>query len=158
MEYVQDLFNGELLIDNDDQIPWLVVMTKTGLPRLLNQDDQIVIDGNKYTISVVRPTNRNSDSVFDCIIYPERTDPEDLLAIYNVQIRDKDGEYTSFKDLVGKDVVLDLVYGGVPTQMSFDNKVWIPFKPEFIYTVMGEEPITLWLKDKNNIVVNKIVG
>lgn len=53
MKYVQELFGDVLLEDNLEQIPWVVSLTMTCLPRTPQMDDQIIINGLKYTISMV---------------------------------------------------------------------------------------------------------
>lgn len=78
--YVQDLFMDEL-VEDTDQLPWTMLITTTGLPRLPKNDDQIVlrelvnyeVKVNLYTISAVKPINRNRPVVLECLIYPERT-------------------------------------------------------------------------------------
>lgn len=74
MNYVQELLGEVLLEDNLNQIPWIVSVTMTGLPRAPRMDDQIIIDDIKYTISMVLPKNRFLRSMLSMFIYPERVD------------------------------------------------------------------------------------
>lgn len=72
MNYVQELLGDILLEDNLEQIPWVVSLTMTGLPRIPKMDDHIIIDGVKYTISMVIPKNRHIKSLLSLLVYPER--------------------------------------------------------------------------------------
>lgn len=74
MNYVQELFGEILLEDNLEQLPWVVSLTMTCLPRVPKMDDQIIINGLKYTISMVSPKNRNLTSLLSLLIYPERAE------------------------------------------------------------------------------------
>lgn len=76
MAYVQSVFYEDLLEDVDS-IPWVVILTVSKLPRQPKQDDHIIIkddDGSKiYTISKVKPINRDVPVIFQLLIYPERS-------------------------------------------------------------------------------------
>lgn len=75
MMYVQDLFS-ELVEDEDERIPWLVKMTITNLPRIVQHDDRIIIGDLLYSVSQVTPINRLNDGLLKILVYPERTDTE----------------------------------------------------------------------------------
>lgn len=75
LSYVQDYFD-DLIEDVDDKIPWLVKMTITGLPRLINHDDRILIADEVYSVSKVSPINRMNDGLLKVLVYPERSNPE----------------------------------------------------------------------------------
>lgn len=76
LEYVQALFT-ELLVENEEQFPYLVTMTTTGLPRVLQADDQIEIDDEIYTVSKVHLGNRSQDTIIRCLVYNERGNIEE---------------------------------------------------------------------------------
>ena len=103
MDYVQQL--GDLLLEDEDSIPWIVSMTKTGFPRALRLDDQILIDGLRYTISATRPANRSIDSIVNVSIYPDRTDKDELKLYRLTKLSDG---------------YVDILYGGAPVQMGFN--------------------------------------
>ena len=104
MSYVQQL--GDVLLEDDDHIPWIVSMTTTNLIRIPKTDDQILIDGVRYYVSYVKPANRSIESIVNISIYPDRND-EDELAIYSLQ-RMPDG-------------FVDILYGGAPKQIAFES-------------------------------------
>lgn len=104
MNYVQQI--GDILLEDIDQLPWVVSTTVTNLPRLPKMDDQILIDGLRYTISMVKPSNRFVDSIILLSVYPDRTD-EDNLDIYSIT-KLSDGS-------------LDILYGGYPKIIKFDD-------------------------------------
>ena len=50
----------DLMAEEEELMPWLVLITTTDLPRHLNHDDQIIIEGDSvdpiiYTVSKVAP-------------------------------------------------------------------------------------------------------
>lgn len=102
MNYVQQI--GDLLLEDVDAIPWVVSVTITNLPRTPRLDDQILIDGLRYTISLVKPANRSVDSILLLSVYPDRTDEEEL----NI-----------FSITALEDGCLDILYGGNPRFYSF---------------------------------------
>lgn len=157
----------ELLDDKESEIPYEVLTTVTGLPRMPRRDDMLLNDGNLYTVHHVKPMNRDIDGLIQLIVYPERTTFIDPLNIYKLTFLDgdtllpipdmyryehgdepdeptpvepiepKDGEDgdvepepepTPEPPVVMKDVVLDIVWGGNPTEYSFDNETWLPFQ------------------------------
>lgn len=77
MMYVQSLFFDELLEDTD-KIPWTVELTVTNLYRFPKNDDSILIYENGkeyiYSITSVKPINRDVPVVLLLLIYPERKD------------------------------------------------------------------------------------
>lgn len=150
LNYVQ--FNQfDMLMEDTKNLPWTVSMTIKDVKRyeydeescddllvdsIPHADDQILMDGRLYTISMVFPSNRFLDGIVNCLIYPERSSPEDPLAIYRV---DKVVQPTY--------TVYSVVWGGAPTHYSFDGEEWIPFKSYI--KVEGEiQPSVLYIKDK----------
>lgn len=122
MNYVQQ--EGAILLEEYDSLPWIVSLTITGLPRIPKMDDAVLIDGALYTISAVKPANRQIESIILLSIYPERSTHEGLKLI-------------SVSDL--GDGYMDIVYGGAPIEYSFspesvsDQSVRLPFvsRPPF---------------------------
>lgn len=152
MQYVQELLGPEFLEDSLDQIPWLVNLTYEFLPRIPRMDDQILIEGILYSISAVKPMNRDLESLITLFIYPERKSQIDKLAIYTPTFW-KDGEQVTPSDYVGSTLLLDFIYGGNPQEMSFDNVNWRPFQSRI--NVTYQSGLTLYLKDTNATVVSK---
>lgn len=74
MAYVQDLFDE--IVEEDEKMPWLVKMTITDLPRLINHDDRITIGGILYSVSKASPINRLNDGLLKILVYPERTETD----------------------------------------------------------------------------------
>lgn len=131
MEYVQQL--GDLLLEDEDSIPWIVSMTRTGFPRALRLDDQILIDGLRYTISATRPANRSIDSIVNVSIYPDRTD-KDELKLYNL---------TKLSD-----GYVDILYGGAPVQIGFT--------PQAVLNPRARQPfesIIMFPNDKGTVYI-----
>lgn len=77
MMFVQSMFYNEL-IEDTDKIPWVVDVTITNLPRLPKNDDMLLITDNGkeylYSISSVKPINRDTPVVLVMLVYPERTE------------------------------------------------------------------------------------
>lgn len=142
MNYVQEI--GDVLLeDNLQELPWIVSMTKTGLPRIPKMDDQIAIDGIKYTISMVKPVNRNIPSIVELLIYPERTSQEEYLDIISVTVRDR---------------CIDIMYQGKPLEYSYDGECWEPFRSVLpycgqseIFVRNDEEQTSYSIKDAHNL-------
>ncbi len=156
MSYVQEL--GDVLLEDTDQLPWLISLTITGLPRIPRFNDCVIIDGVKYTISKVKPMNRNLQSLLILMVYPERTNYHDALAIYDIKFFINGKKFNNlpygYQDLM----VMEVTYGGKPTEYSFDGVKWFPFKsnripflldPEFgaIRELTGEEASTIYTED-----------
>lgn len=181
----------ELLDDQDSAIPYEVLTTVTGLPRLPRRDDMLLNDGNLYTVHHVKPMNRDIDGLIQLIVYPERTTFVDPLNIYKLTLLDADtllpipdlaayergdvepeptpepepivpdepiddgtDEPTDGEDggdiepepeptpeppIVYKDIVLDIVWGGNPTEYSFDNETWLPFQSRIRFNLSEKE-------------------
>lgn len=116
MDYVQQ--EGFELLEDESSLPWTVSITTTGLPRAPRQDDQVLINGIRYNVSGVKPSNREIDSIILLFIYPDRTD-EDELKLYGMSL--VQGKYG------------DLVYGGNPVEIgfgpesTFNKELRIPF-------------------------------
>ena len=160
--------SDELLDDKESAIPYQVLMTMTGLPRMPRRDDMLLHEGNLYAIHHVKPMNRDIDGLIQLIVYPERTTFIDPLNIYKltfldgdtllpipdlnvyehgdvepIEPSDGDGgdepEPTPEPPIVPKDVVLDIVWGGNPTEYSFDNETWLPFQSRIRFNLSEKE-------------------
>lgn len=131
MDYVQTHFGEFLVEDSDSKIPWGVEMTMTGLPRVPQIKDRIFHEGLIYSVSSVRPFNRDVDSIVYCMVYPERTEYSEPLGVLSVRFRlgstpvlvtDLPSEATS--------LLVDVIWTGCPREMSFDlGQSWVPFRP-----------------------------
>lgn len=88
MNYIpQDDFNtDELVEDSDSNIPYEVLLTETGLPRMPRKDDMVLIDGVLYSVHHVKPINRDYRGLWQLIVYPERTTFIDTLHIYKITL------------------------------------------------------------------------
>lgn len=151
MTYVQEL--GDVLLnDSIDEIPWFVALTITDLPRIPKIADYVLIDGLKYSVSVVKPMNRSLDSLLLLIVYPERSDEPDLLEIHDVTFR-VDGKVVEPSE--DSEVVLDILYGGAPSEYSFDNINYIRFR-SYVKTIY-HSGMTLYLRDAEGDVVSKVL-
>lgn len=133
LDYVQQL-GGDILVEDTDSLPWAISMTLTDLPRIPKMDDQVLIEGKKYTISAVRPMNRDLPSVIVLFVYPERSTVDDLM-IYEVTPK------VGFRGVK----YLDVLYGGNPEEYSFDGEHWFDFESRIAYE---EEPSTLYVRDR----------
>lgn len=141
MNYVQQEMD-ELLEDNIEQLPWLVKLTMTDLPRRPRAEDQILIEGLRYNISYVKPLNRSLDNIVLLTVYPDRCE-EDKLQIYKVDILE-DGYF-------------DILYGGNPILYSYDRDSLfnkdkrIPFtsRPPIPLREEGQ-PISIYIFDKES--------
>ena len=71
--YVQEAFE-DILQEDNLEVPWIFILTVTGLPRKVQSEDKILLEGVLYTVSRVRPVNRETAGVLQCLCYPERTD------------------------------------------------------------------------------------
>ena len=187
--------SDELLDDKESAIPYEVLTTNTGLPRLPRRDDMLLSEGNLYTVHHVKPMNRDIDGLIQLIVYPERTTFIDPLNIYKLTLLDADtllpipdlAEYergdepeptpepepepeptpepdeptdgdepdggdvepepepqpepepTPTPPVVYKDIVLDIVWGGNPTEYSFDNETWKPFQSRIRFNLSEKE-------------------
>lgn len=145
LSYVQFDDTENLLEDTGN--PWIVSMTVTGIvdaagnPRLPRTDDQILIDGILYTISLVEPVNRFVDGLINCTVYPERSYQDDPLKVHSASItRCTDTER-----------IYSVIWGGAPVEYSFDESEWIPFASYF--KVTGPIfPVELYLRDEDGNV------
>ncbi len=137
MEFVPDSDSGDLQID-DDSVPYEVLLTCTGLPRIPRRDDMLLNEGDLYTIHHVKPMNRSIDGLWQLIVYPERTAFVDPLCIHKYTFLDGTTLQPLADDVsnhVGEEVVLDMVYGGKPELLSWDAEHWFPFRSRirFVY-------------------------
>jgi len=84
MEFVpQDDFNVDNMVeDSEGNIPYEVLLTATGLPRMPRKDDMVLTDGVLYSVHHVKPINRDYKGLWQLIVYPERTTFIDTLHIY----------------------------------------------------------------------------
>lgn len=143
MHYVQE--EGLSLLEDTGEIPWTISLSITGLPRVPRMDDQIMLEGIKYTIAEVKPVNRSTPGLVMLKVYPERSSEEDPLAVYSLT--------------VAHDDVLSMVYGGAPTHIAFtseaikDESLRLPFTSYFVPPAGWT---TLYLFDgSNNFVTYK---
>lgn len=143
MHYVQE--EGYELLEDTQELPWIISVTMTGLPRVPQMDDQVMVDGIKYTVAEVRPANRSIRSIVLLSVYPERAAIEDQLAIYSVTHYHTD--------------VVSIVYGGKPTAMSFseeslgDKTKRVKFR-SFVHAPEGWTKLFVF-DDNNNFAVYK---
>ncbi len=143
MEFVPDSDGGELQID-DDSVPYEVLLTRTGLPRIPRRDDMVLCDGELYSVHHVKPMNRNIDGLWQLIVYPERTEFVDPLQIHRYAFLDGatlQPIADSMSNHVGEEVVFDMVYGGKPELLSWDGKSWFPFKSRIRFVYDGQKII-----------------
>lgn len=125
MEYVMESF--EDLVDDELNTPWVITMTSDGLERNIQHEDLIVVDGRRYVVASVRPMNRDIDALVSCAVYPDRDKGMDDLACYGVVFRDG-LEQISLEEAQGGFHCMDVIYGGVPVEYSFDNDNWGEFR------------------------------
>lgn len=140
MNYVQEL-GGDLLLEDIDSLPWVVSLTILDLPRIPKMDDSILIDGIIYTISMVKPSNRNLQSILNLFVYPERVHQHESLEVVSVKLV--------------RTNVLDILYKGNPKEMSFDNKFWFPFRSYALYDLMND---TLYLRNDEEFTSYSLEG
>lgn len=89
MNYLpQDDYASEELVEDADgnNIPYEVLLTETGLPRMPRKDDMVLIDGVLYSVHHVKPFNRDYKGLWQLIVYPERTTFIDTLHIYKATL------------------------------------------------------------------------
>ena len=89
MNYLpQDDYSTEELVEDADgnNIPYEVLLTETGLPRMPRKDDMVLIDGVLYSVHHVKPINRDYKGLWQLIVYPERTTFIDTLHIYKATL------------------------------------------------------------------------
>lgn len=149
MYYVQENFGADVLV-NDTDTPWVVTCTCLGFPRLPMLDDRVLIEGLVYSVSAVKPTNRDSRGVLELLVYPERTHYLDQLGVYGVSFS-VDGVSKGFGSVVGRRCVLDVIWGGYPIRMSFDKKTWVPFVHHG-EVVVPRGAVGLWVQDSKGVV------
>lgn len=65
-----------VLMNDGDLLPWLMILTTTGLPRTLHQGDYVEDEGVTYKVSAVKPVNRQNPDIIECFIHPDRDDFE----------------------------------------------------------------------------------
>lgn len=169
MTFVPD-DSEELLEDSEKSIPYQVLTTITGLPRLPRRDDMLLNEGVLYTVHHVKPMNRDVDGLIELIVYPERTTFIDPLNIYKLTLLDGDTlqpiknltEYEgtdeeSEEPVVMKDIVLDIVWGGNPTEYSFDNQNWFPFQSRIRFNLMEKESHRILYVKGSMEIISQIV-
>lgn len=156
MFYVQESFGDDALVEDGDLIPWVVNMTCLGLPRLPMLDDRFLIDGMVYSVSAVKPVNRNSQGILECLVYPERRDDHDTLCVYGVSFHQA-MKSVSLQDAYGTPSVMRVIYGGSPVSMSWDKKSWSSF--EAVSTVTVPRGIKrFYVKDARGVVSDFVFG
>lgn len=143
--YIQEGFGDALLVEDVGSLPWVVTMTCLGLPRLLMTDDQIIVDGKVYTVSAVKPTNRETQGLLECAVYPERVDSVDPLALYGVSFSDGLKGLT-LEESYGREVVVRVLWGGCPVAMSWDGQQWQPFA-EVSRQLVPSGVTRFWVRD-----------
>lgn len=152
MYYVQENFGADVLV-NDTGDPWVVTCSCLGFPRLPMLDDRVLIEGLVYSISGVKPTNRDSRGVLELLVYPERTHYLDALAVHGVSFS-VDGVSKPLSAVLGRRCVMDVVWGGYPMRMSFDRSQWLPFS-HHSEVVVPRGARGLWLQDSEGVTVGR---
>ena len=163
LEFVPDDDHGTLLDDKESAIPYEVLTTMSWLPRLPRRDDMLLHEGFLYTIHHVKPMNRDIDGLIQLIVYPERTTFIDPLNIYKLIFLDGDTlrpirNMKEYERIVPqKDIVLDIVWGGNPTEYSFDGENWLPFQSRIRFNLSERDcHRVLYLKGGMEIVQNLV--
>ena len=171
MYYVQEQFDN--LDMPDDILPFVIVLTMSGIPRQLHMNDWVIVDGKIYVIAKVKPTNRELGKVLECLVYPMRDSRliDDPLAIYKIRFRIGLLEIP-WTDIFGQKVVMELIYGGCPLWMSYDGNNWQQFYPKIrdevpgdaraLYIMDGRKEVAMlkfgeeWLTDEDSNVKSGI--
>lgn len=151
LDFVQEF---EDVLSESDEDPYSLIVTTTNLPRFPRTNDRVLIDGELYEISAVRPTNRNTQRVFECLVYPDRN-ATDELDIKTVNLF-RDNKQVPLEDCFHSTVNYEIIYGGSPIQLSFNNVDWFDFT--IIGKVYIEECLRLWLKNASGEVVKFQIG
>lgn len=135
MNYVQ--FADDLrLLEDIEALPFTVTISLTDMLRVPRTNDRVNIHGITYTVSMVKPVNRNTSSVVVMLIYPER----DLSQDTDVDVSSKwkvncyviDGTSKTLVSTpsLGVDYCVEIGWVGYPTEVSWDNgQTWCPFIP-----------------------------
>lgn len=63
-----------VLLDDGNDLPWIMYLSLTGLPRTLRMGDYVTIDSIDYKVSNVKPCNRENPNIIACMLHPERTE------------------------------------------------------------------------------------
>ena len=156
MYYVQEQFDN--LDMPDDILPFVIVLTMSGMPRQLHMNDWVIVDGKIYVISKVKPTNRELGKVLECLVYPMRDSRliDDPLAIYKIRFRIGLLEIP-WMNVYGQKVVMELIYGGCPLWMSFNGNDWQQFYPKIRVEVPGDAQ-SLFIMDESKQVASLKFG
>ena len=85
MNYVPEGEDIEL-VEEGDNLPFEVLLTETGLPRMPRKDDMVLADGVLYSVHHVKPMNRDYKGLLQLIVYTERTTFIDTLHIYKATL------------------------------------------------------------------------
>lgn len=72
-----------VLVDDGETLPWVMVLTLTGLPRTLRHGDFITTEGQDYKISCVKPVNRENPDIIMCLVHPSRDDFQEVDKVNN---------------------------------------------------------------------------
>lgn len=72
-------FEIDELSEDITDTPWEFTFTQTGLTRIPRTDDRILMGGILYTISKVKPFNRETPTLVTALAYTERDLPEDVI-------------------------------------------------------------------------------
>lgn len=142
--YVQEWIGDEVVfLDDEEKSPWLITMTITGLPRVPKQDDCLIIEGRKHTITKVKPINKSIQSVITILTYPERTDEIDEFSIKGVKLYSNHTLITTPENHLDEEVILEFKYGGTPTHYKVNTEDWKPFYYKFKTKLLLGMTVTL---------------
>lgn len=118
LEYVQEIGGDTLELDALDQLPYILMCTITDLPRIPKANDQFYCDNVLYTISMVKPANRDSQHLIKCLVYPERDSASDDVLLVSVK------SVIACED--SYQINLDCV--GTPTLLSVNGSPWLNYE------------------------------
>lgn len=90
LDYINSTI-GELL-DDGDQLPWIMILTLTGLPRTLRHGDFMTVDGKAYKVSGVQPCNRENPNIIQAYCHPSRD--------FELDIKPVTDDYNKFEKLI----------------------------------------------------------
>lgn len=72
MDYINNAIG--VLLEDGEHLPWIMILTLTGMPRTLRHGDYVTIEDLDYKISGVKPVNRENPDIIACFLHPERDD------------------------------------------------------------------------------------
>ena len=154
MNYVQ--FVDDLrLLEDIEALPFTVTMSITDLVRVPRTNDRVNIDGRIYTVSMVKPINRNTESVVILLVYPERDIVDDTniddVSKWNVCCYTIDGTSKTLvtTPTVGNNYCIEIGWVGYPTEMSWNGTDWFPFRPRLRHVIASGESLHLKVLPSN---------